>query len=177
MTPLETIRRNLDCKPELHPSVYVAPTAYLVGSIRIGENSSIWPQCSLRGDIEQITIGSHTNIQDGTVIHVDTHIPTIIGNYVTVGHRAIVHACEVEDEVLIGMGAIILDGARIGRRSIIGANALVTKGTVIPPGSLVLGSPGKVVKTLDEEAQATLRPWAERYVALSREYLRRQQQG
>ncbi|MEO6848258.1 MAG: gamma carbonic anhydrase family protein [Chthoniobacterales bacterium] len=174
MDYLETIRKNLSSAPQLHPSVYVAPMAYLSGSVRIGANSSIWPQCSLRGDIHHITIGENSNIQDGSVVHVDTEYPAIIGNYVTVGHRAIVHACVIEDEVLIGMGAVILDGARIGRRSIIGANALVTKGTVVPPGSLFLGSPGKVVKTLDDKTQDTIRNWAERYVLLSREYLSRQ---
>ncbi|MEO8206638.1 MAG: gamma carbonic anhydrase family protein [Chthoniobacterales bacterium] len=174
MTYEETITANLSCKPDLHPSVYIAPMAYLSGSVRIGENSSVWPQCSLRGDIHHITIGARTNIQDGAIVHVDSDYPAILGNNVTVGHKAIIHACTIEDDVLVGMGAIILDGATIGHHSIIGAGALVTKGTKIPPGSLVLGTPGKVVKQLDEATQNSIRNWADRYVLLSREYLRRQ---
>ncbi|MEO6054828.1 MAG: gamma carbonic anhydrase family protein [Chthoniobacterales bacterium] len=170
----DTIRANLSCIPELHPSVYIAPMAYLVGNVQIGENSSVWPQCSLRGDIHQITIGVGSNIQDGSVVHVDSDYGATIGNYVTVGHKAIIHACKIEDDVLVGMGAIILDGAHIGHHSIIGAGALVTKGTQIPPGSLVLGAPGKVVRQLDEVTQKSIRNWADRYIILSREYLLRQ---
>ena len=123
----------------------------MAGDVTIGEEASIWPGCSLRGDIAPIVIGAHSNIQDGSVVHVADDLPAIVGEWVTVGHKAIVHACEIEDEVLIGMGSIILDGAKIGRRCIIGANATVTMGMEVPPGSLVLGSPATVKKALSEE--------------------------
>jgi carbonic anhydrase/acetyltransferase-like protein (isoleucine patch superfamily) len=116
-------------------------------------------------------VGAHSNIQDGSVVHIDSDFETTIGEWVTVGHRAIVHACTIGDEVLVGMGSIILDGAEIGARSIIGAGALVTGGKKIPPGSLVLGSPGKVVRELSLQEQAAIKGWAERYVHLSRRYL------
>ena len=127
----------------------------------------------MRGDIAPIAIGAHSNIQDGSVVHVADDLPAVVGEWVTVGHKAIVHACEIGDEVLVGMGAIILDGAKIGRRSIIGANATVTMLSQIPPGSLVLGSPAIIKRILSEEEQAGIRRWAERYVALSRLYLAR----
>ncbi|RYD83426.1 MAG: gamma carbonic anhydrase family protein, partial [Verrucomicrobiaceae bacterium] len=119
----------------------------------------------------RISIGPRSNVQDGAVLHVADAFHTEIGEYVTIGHKAIVHACTIEDEVLVGMGAIILDGARIGERSIIGAGALVTGGKEIPPGSLVIGSPAKVVRTLSPEEQASIKIWAERYVILSRIYM------
>ena len=126
----------------------------------------------LRGDVAQIVLGAQSNVQDGAVVHVADDLPAIIGRLVTVGHKAIVHACTVEDEVLVGMGAIILDGARVGTRSIIGANATVKQGMEIPPGSLVLGTPAKIVRTLSAEEQDEIKVWALRYVRLSREYLK-----
>src|SRR4030095_9925511 len=149
----------------------IAPGAFVAGDVTIGEEASIWPACSLRGDIAPIEIGAHSSIQDGSVVHVADDLPAVVGEWVTVGHKAIVHACEIGDEVLIGMGAIILDGAKIGRRCIIGAKATVTMHTEIPPGSLVLGSPATVKRTLSEEEQSGIRRWAERYVTLSRAYL------
>ena len=131
--------------PELGADVFVAPGAVVIGRVTIGARSSIWYGSVLRGD---------TNIQDLSMVHVTTGLQdTHIGNRVTVGHRAILHGCTVEDEVLIGMGAIVLDGATIGEGSLVGANALVTAGTKIPPNSLVLGSPGNVVKQLDAQAR------------------------
>lgn len=157
--------------PDIHPSAWVAPGAALIGHVTLEEEASIWYHTTLRGDINRIHIGPRSNIQDGSVIHLENDIPTIVGELVTVGHKALLHACTIQDEVLIGMGAIILDGAEIGARSIIGAGAIVTKGKKIPPGSLVLGTPGKVVRQLDLQEQQEIRHWAEKYVTLSRYYI------
>jgi len=173
----EQIAQFLGQPPRISPSAYIAPLTFIAGDVEVGDEASIWPCCSLRGDIAPIRIGAHSNIQDGSVVHVADDLPAIIGEWVTVGHNATVHACTLEDEVLIGMGAVVLDGARIGARSIVGANATVTMHTNIPPGSLVLGSPAKVVKTLSLEEQAGVRVWAERYVKLSRIYLQRATQA
>jgi gamma-carbonic anhydrase len=169
----EQIAMFLGRSPRVATSAFIAPGAFVAGDVTIGEEASIWPGCSLRGDIAPIAIGAHSNIQDGSVVHVADDLPAIVGEWVTVGHKAIVHACEIGDEVLVGMGAIILDGAKIGRRCIIGANATVTMQEEIPPGSLVLGSPAAIKRALSEEEQAGIRRWAERYVALSRLYLAR----
>jgi len=158
-------------KPSIHPTAFVAPTAAIMGHVTLEEESSVWYHTVLRGDINRIHVGPRSNIQDGSVVHLADDYPVIIGELVTIGHKAMIHACTIEDEVLIGMGAIILDGAVIGARSIIGAGAVVTGGTKIPPGSLVLGTPGKVVKTLDLDAQAKVRTWAEKYVKVSRHFL------
>lgn len=156
--------------PDIHPTAFVAPGATVIGAVSLAEESSVWFQTVLRGDINRIVIGPRSNIQDGAVIHLADDFPTIVGELVTVGHKAILHACTVADEVLVGMNAVILDGVEIGPRSIIGAGALVTGGKKIPPGSLVLGSPAKVVRTLDLAEQAELKTWAEKYVLLSRVY-------
>lgn len=169
----EQIARFLGQDPRVAASAYVAPHTFIAGDVEIGENASIWPGCSLRGDIAPIRIGANSNVQDGSVVHVADDLPALIGEWVTVGHNATIHACTLEDEVLVGMGAVVLDGSVIGARSIIGANATVTPGTLIPPGSLVLGSPAKIVRALTPEQQAGVRVWAERYVTLSRIYLRR----
>lgn len=166
----EKVLRNIKQRPTVAPSAFIAPGATVVGNVTLGEKASVWFNTTLRGDINSIEVGAHSNVQDGAVVHVADQFGAVIGEWVTVGHNAIVHACTVEDEVLIGMGAIILDGARIGARSIIGAGALVTGNTVIPPGSLVLGSPAKVVRTLTADEQDGIKSWAERYVALSRLY-------
>lgn len=165
------ISEFLSTVPQIHPSAYIAPGAYLVGSVEIGPKASVWPQTSLRGDIAPIRVGAYSNIQDGVVVHVADHLPALIGEWVTVGHKAIIHACEIGNEVLVGMGSILLDGAHVGARSLIGAGSLITGGTIIPPGSLVLGSPAKIKRFLTDEEQLGLRVWAERYVMLSREYL------
>jgi carbonic anhydrase/acetyltransferase-like protein (isoleucine patch superfamily) len=124
----------------------------------------VWYNAVLRGDINRIVVGDYSNIQDNGVVHLADDYPCLIGRHVTVGHSAIVHACTVEDECLIGMGATILDGALIGAQSIVGANALVTQGMVVPPGSMVLGSPGKVVRTLAQADRENLKHWADKYV-------------
>jgi carbonic anhydrase/acetyltransferase-like protein (isoleucine patch superfamily) len=166
----DRLARYLQHPPTLHPTAWVAPTATIIGDVTLGAESSVWYGAVLRGDINRIVIGPRSNVQDGSVVHLADDLPTIVGEYVTVGHKAILHACTVGDEVLVGMGAIILDGAEIGARSILGAGALVTGGKKIPPGSLVLGSPAKVVRALTIEEQADIRTWAEKYVALSRHY-------
>jgi gamma-carbonic anhydrase len=169
----DRIERHLGAAPKISPSAFVAANATLVGDVTLGEESSVWYQSVLRADIHRIVVGPRSNIQDGSVLHLADEFGVEIGELVTVGHKAVIHACTIGDEVLIGMGAIVLDGAEIGARSIIGAGALVTGGKKIPPGSLVLGSPGKVVKQLTLDEQAGIKVWAQRYVQLSREYLRR----
>ena len=159
--------------PDIHASAYIAASADVIGRVSLGEESSVWYHATLRGDINSISIGPRSNIQDNAVIHLADDYGCQVGELVTVGHSAILHACTVEDETLIGMGAIVLDGAVIGARSIIGAGALVTGGTIIPPGSLVVGSPGKVVRTLPLDEQRKVKTWAEKYVRISREYLSR----
>jgi len=163
----ERLDKYLGREPAVDPSAYVAPSAVVIGSVRIGPRASIWPNCVLRGDIEDIVIGEGSNVQDGTVIHLADDLAAIIGSYVTVGHMAMIHACTIEDECLIGMRATILDGAVIGKRSIVGAGAVVTKNTVVPPGSLVLGMPAKVVKQLTDAEQADLKAWAEKYITVA----------
>lgn len=159
--------------PSIHPSAFVAASADVIGRVTLGEESSVFYQATLRGDINDIVIGPRSNIQDNVVVHLADNYGCYVGEYVTVGHSAILHACTVKDEVLVGMGSIILDGAVIGERSIIGAGALVTGGTEIPPGSLVLGSPAKVVKTLSLDEQAKVKTWAEKYVRVSRAFMER----
>ena len=159
--------------PTIHRSAFVAASADVIGRVTLGEESSVWYQATLRGDINEIVIGPRSNVQDNAVIHLSDDHGCHVGELVTVGHSAILHACTVKDEVLIGMGAIVLDGSVIGERSIIGAGALVTGGTIIPPGSLVLGSPAKVVRTLPLDEQAKVKTWAEKYVKGSRIYKQR----
>lgn len=162
-----------DFKPEIHDSAFVAASADVIGRVTLHEESSVWYNTTLRGDINEIVIGAHSNIQDNAVVHLADDYGCYVGEWVTVGHSAIIHACTIKDEVLVGMGAIVLDGAVIGERSIIGAGAVVTGGTIIPPGSLVLGTPAKVVRTLSEEEQMGVRYWAEKYVTQSRKFMAR----
>lgn len=157
-------------KPRIAPSAFIAPGAVVVGAVTIGENASFWYQCVARGDINRIRIGPRSNIQDGTVIHVSDDFPAIIGEGVSVGHRAIIHACEIGDETLVGMGAIIMDGAVIGPRCIIGAGSLVTKGTSVPEGSLVVGSPARVVRKLSPMEMDQNAALAAKYVEVARRY-------
>lgn len=144
-------------------SAWIAPGAQVMGRVILSEGVGIWFNAVLRGDNEPITIGRDTNVQDGCVFHVDPGFPLVIGAEVTVGHMAILHGCTVEDGALIGMGAVVMNGARIGEGSLVGAGALVPEGREIPPRSLVLGRPGKVVRSLDDAAVAALRETAARY--------------
>jgi carbonic anhydrase/acetyltransferase-like protein (isoleucine patch superfamily) len=174
MTLEERLEKFLPCEPEIDPSAYVAPSAVMMGAVKIGPKASVWPLCVLRGDIEQIEIGEGSNVQDGTVVHLADDLGVKVGKYVTIGHAAMIHACTIEDECLIGMKATVLDGAVIGRRSIIGAGAVVTKNMQVPPGSLVLGMPAKIVKQLSEDEQAGLRHWAEKYVVVAAAHKQRE---
>lgn len=136
---------------KIDPSAWVAHSADVIGNVEIGEESSVWYHATIRGDLNYVKIGAGTNIQDGVVIHVDTGCPCEIGSMVTIGHNATVHGCTIGNRTLIGMGAILLNGCKIGKDCIIGAGALVTSNKEIPDGSLVLGSPAKVVRSLTEE--------------------------
>ncbi len=162
------IRRFGEIEPQLHESVFVAENAVIIGSVEIGKDSSVWYGCVLRGDVNYIKIGERTNIQDMTMIHVSRRDhPTIIDNEVTVGHNVTLHGCHVESNTLIGIGAIVLDGARIGRYSLVAAGSLVTPGTVIPERSLVMGSPARVKREMTDEEVADLERFWKGYVELS----------
>ena len=144
-------------KPAIHPSVFVAPGAVVRGDVQLAAGSSVFYNAVLRGDRAAISIGEGTNIQDNCVVHVEYGLPVTVGKNVTVGHGAILHSCTIGDETLIGMGAIVLNGAKIGKNCLIGAGALVTQNTVIPDGSMVIGSPAKVKRPLTEEEMASIR--------------------
>ena len=161
---------HLDREPSIHPSAFIAPSADVIGDVTVGEDSSIWFGCVLRADINRIVVGARSNLQDGTVVHLSDDFGAIVGNDVTVGHRALIHACTIEDGVLIGMGAIIMDGATIGPRSVVAAGALVTPGTQIPPDSLVMGSPAKIVRELDKDERKEGRRLAEKYVTVAQHH-------
>ncbi len=155
---------------EIDPTAYVAPGAIVVGEVKLARRASVWFNSVVRGDSDRIEIGEGTNIQDNSTVHVDEDCPALVGARVTVGHRAIVHGCVIEDDVLVGMGAVILSGAVVGRGSLIGASALVREGQVIPPGSLVLGMPAKVVGEVNDAHRAAIRTGAEHYADLADRY-------
>ena len=165
------LRPYKDRLPEVHPTAYIDQSAMVIGDVTIGEQSSIWMCVVIRGDVNYIRIGDRTNIQDGTVVHVmhDT-CPTVIGSDVTIGHGAIVHGCTIADRVLIGMGAIVLNGASIGEDTIVAAGSLVTERMVIPARSLVMGSPAKVKRALKDEEVASIQEYADNYVRYKRDY-------
>jgi carbonic anhydrase/acetyltransferase-like protein (isoleucine patch superfamily) len=150
--------------PTIHPSVFIAEGVQLIGDVRIASNASVWFNSVLRGDINKIEIGERTNIQDGSVLHVTSELPCIVGNDVTVGHRAIVHACTVGDCCLIGMGSVILDNAKIGSHSLVAAGAVVLENFVVPEGMLVAGVPAKVLRPLTEEEKQGILESARHYV-------------
>jgi len=154
--------------PNVHSSVFVAPGAMIIGDVKIGEESSVWFNCVLRGDLEPIHIGCRTNIQDGTVIHMDKEIPCLIGDDVTVGHGAILHSCAIENEALIGMGAILLTGCKIGARAIVAAGTLVREGQEIPPGTVAMGVPAKVRREATEAEFERVRHGKDDYVLRGR---------
>jgi carbonic anhydrase/acetyltransferase-like protein (isoleucine patch superfamily) len=159
----QTVLPYLEHRPVIGADVYIADTARLIGRVTVGDASSIWYNCVLRGDINFISIGHHTNIQDATICHLADDYPCIVGHYCTVGHNVILHGCTVGDEVLVGMGAILMNGVEVGSQSIIGAGALLTEGLHVPTGSLVYGSPAKVVSALGETERRKIRGWAEKY--------------
>ena len=151
--------------PTVHPSAFVDMSAQVIGDVHIGPESSVWMNVVVRGDVNHIRIGSRTNVQDLTLVHVmrETH-PTIIGDNVTIGHSAVVHGCTIEDLCLVGMGAILLNGCRIGAGSIVAAGTLVPEGMIVPPGSMVMGTPGKVRRSLTPEEDASIKWYADNYV-------------
>ena len=157
-------------QPSLGRDAWIAPNATVIGDVRLGDNASIWWNAVLRGDNDTITIGAESNIQDGSVLHVDEGVPLSLGARVTVGHLVMLHGCSIGDESLIGIKSVILNNARIGRHCIIGANSLIPEGKMIPERSLVMGSPGKVVRQLTDEEVARLRLAAQGYVENARRY-------
>jgi len=159
-----------DRKPSLGRDVWIAPNATVIGYVRLGDNASIWWNAVLRGDNDTITIGANSNIQDGSVLHVDEGVPLTLGANVTVGHLVMLHGCTIGDESLIGIKTVILNNAVIGRHCIIGANSLIPEGKVIPERSLVMGSPGKVVRQLTDDEVARLHDAAQGYVANALRY-------
>ena len=170
--PRAIIDRYLDRVPSAGEGAFIAPGASVVADVRLGVGVSVWYGAVLRGDIAPVVIGDRSNIQDGTVIHVADDGPCLVGADVVVGHRAMLHACRVEDACLIGMQATVLDDAVIGFGSVVGAGAVVTPRTIIPPHSLVLGMPAKVVRTLDEKAADEHRALAGKYTRITENYLR-----
>jgi carbonic anhydrase/acetyltransferase-like protein (isoleucine patch superfamily) len=158
---------------DLHPSAWIAPGAILLGDVQIGAHSSVWFQCVLRGDVDAIHIGPDCNIQDGTVLHTMAGYPLVMGARVTLGHCVMAHGCTLGDDVMVGIRATILNGARIGNRCLIAAGSLVTENMVIPDDSLVMGAPAKVVKAITSEHLALIQSTAAHYVDYSRAYQRR----
>jgi len=164
------IRPYKDITPRIHDNSFIADNATVIGRVTIKENANIWFGAVIRGDVNDISIGCNTNIQDNSVVHVADPFPCVIGDNVTVGHSAIVHACTIGNNVLVGMGAIVLDGATVEDNVIIGAGALVPPGKTIPANSLVVGSPCKVVRQLTDEEVEHLQYSADKYVGLSKNY-------
>jgi len=158
---------------QIDPTAFIAPGAVVVGEVTLGARSSVWFNSVLRGDTDRIEVGEESNIQDNSVVHVDEGSPARIGARVTIGHRAVIHGCEIGDECLIGMGAVVLSGARIGAGSLIGAAALVREGQEIPPGSLAVGMPARVIGRVDDSHRTAIREGNRHYVELSRSYLAR----
>ena len=156
--------------PDIEKANFVAPSADIIGDVTLDENSSVWYNCTLRGDIESIRIGKNSNIQDNTVVHVGYDVGTVVGDNVTIGHQALIHGCSIGDDCLIGMGAIILNHAEIGKESIVGAGALVTMGKKFPPRSLILGSPAKWIRSVTDEELEGTRENTKSYVKISKEY-------
>ncbi len=159
-----------DKAPEIDGSCYVAPTASLIGDVVLKPNSSVWFNCVIRADNARIEVGENSNVQDGSVLHVDDGYPITIGKDVTVGHKVMLHGCTIGDNTLIGINAVVLNGAKIGEGCLIAANSLVTENMEIPDGSMVMGSPAKVVRELPEKALKLIRKGAEHYVENSDRY-------
>ena len=149
----------------------IHPSAVIMGDVRLACGVNVWPNATIRGDIAPVIIGENSNVQDGAVLHVNHNLPAIIGRGVTIGHNATVHGCTIEDNVLIGMGAVILDGVVVGENSIIGAGAVVSPGTKVPPGSLVVGVPGQVKRPVKPEEIENTKKNAEEYLRLAAEWL------
>ena len=160
----QRLEKYLNQEPAIGEGVYIAKSAIVFGAVPLGKQSSIWYNAVLRGDIHESVVGEGTNIQDNAVLHIADDFGCYIGDYVTVGHSAVVHACRVGDETLVGMGATILDGAVVGNQCIVGANTLVKQGQEIADGSMAVGSPARVIRKLTDEERAGLKDWATKYV-------------
>jgi carbonic anhydrase/acetyltransferase-like protein (isoleucine patch superfamily) len=156
--------------PTVDRAAFIAPTAVVLGDVTLEAESSIWYQAVVRGDLAPIVIGAQSNIQDGTIVHVDTGFPCTVGRRVGVGHRVILHGCVVEDDSLIGMGAVLLNGVRIGTGSVVAAGAVIPEGVVVPPGSLVMGVPGRIVRQVDPELSQRIAATWGHYVRMAREH-------
>ncbi len=154
----------------IHPSAFLAPGAIVLGDVSLGRDASVWYNTVVRGDLAPISIGDETNIQDLSMVHVDEDVPCTIGSRVGVGHRAILHGCTVEDECLVGMGAILLNRVRVGAGSVIGAGAVLREGTEVPPGSLVVGVPARVVRTVDSVLRERIGTTWQHYVEQARRH-------
>jgi len=165
------IRSFRGITPRIAVSAYVDPSAVLIGDVTVGERSSIWPHVTIRGDVDRIEIGAETSIQDGTVLHCDSGVPLSIGNRVTVGHLAMLHGCTVEDEALIGIGAIVLNRARIGKGAVVAAGSLVPEDAEVPPGMLALGVPAKPRRAVTPEEQSRFGEGVKHYVEKAAIYL------
>lgn len=158
--------------PTIHPTAYIHPAAVVTGEVTLGERVSVWPTAVIRADTDRIVIGAETNVQDGTIIHVDEGVPTTIGARVGIGHRAIIHGSTIEDDVLIAMGSILLNGVHVGTGSIVGAGAVCTEEMRIPPNSLVLGVPGRVMRQTTEAEKDRIRRTVASYLQLAERYKR-----
>jgi len=159
-----------DLKPAIDSSCFIAPNATLIGDVTLEENASVWFNVVIRADTDKIVIGKNSNIQDGSILHLDKGFPLSVGENVTVGHKVMLHGCTIGDNTLIGMNAVVLNGAKIGQNCIVGANALVTENMEVPDGHVVMGSPAKIVKTLDEQAFSMLKAGAMHYVSNGQHY-------
>lgn len=158
-------------EPKVHESCFIAPGSKIIGKVIIGKNSSIWHNAVLRGDVDFIEIGENSNVQDSSTLHCSRNIKVKIGNGVTIGHNAILHSCTIDDNALIGMGSILLDGVKIGKNCVIGAGSLVTQNVEIPEGSLAIGSPAKVIRKLSNEEIENLKKSAIEYAKFAKEYI------
>ncbi|MBI4905018.1 MAG: gamma carbonic anhydrase family protein [Acidobacteria bacterium] len=166
------IRSFRGAVPKIAPSCYVDPSAQVIGDVTIGEESSVWPNATIRGDVHWIRIGNGTSVQDNCVLHVESgQYPLSIGNRVTIGHAVVLHGCTIEDDTLIGIGAIVLNNAKVGQGSVIAAGALVAEGVEIPPYSLAMGVPARVKREITPDERERFKVNSEHYIALSRQYM------
>ena len=164
----EQLDKYMSEEPLYGPDVFVAPTAVVIGDVQLDEGASVWYGAVLRGDINSIKIGKFSNLQDGVIGHLADDHSLVVGQYVTVGHGAVIHACEIEDECLIGMNSTVLDGAKIGKQSIVAANSVVPAGMDVPEGSLVAGVPACIKRQLSDEERNKLKGWAEKYLVVAK---------
>jgi len=163
--------------PVIHPTAFIAPGAVVIGDVSLGEEASVWYNAVVRADMEPIVIGERSNVQDGSVIHVDEGIPCTVGRRVVVGHRVILHGCSVEDDCLIGMGGVVLNRAVIGAGSLVAAGAVVPEGMVVPPRSVVMGIPGRIVRQVDDQMALRMAEGWRHYVELARGHARGEYPG